>query len=85
MKSDDNNFVGKFKGCKDCDKYLDLYISHFERDTNNIFTLNNQTEDLLPCLFLSVNILHQLIYSKNGGWLNDYMFNHIVELLNVYE
>lgn len=85
MKSEGNSFVDRFNEYGDCEMYLELHSSHLEHATNKICCPNNLLCGLVPEFHLTINALKWLIFSKDCGWINDDMINHVVSVLNVYK
>ena len=52
---------------------------------HNIFKPNDPEEDRLDGLYLTVNALKRVICSHEHGWIDDYMFTQMADLLNFYE
>ena len=75
----------EFQNYETCDDYLDLHFSHLDPALHNIFKPNNPKEKRLEGLFLTVNSLKRVICSYQSGWLNDYVFTQMADLLNFYE
>ena len=85
FKDHGNKSLTKFKDYNTCDEYLDLHFSHLDPALHNIFKPNDPEEDRLDGLYLTVNTLKRVICSHQAGWINDYMFTQMADLLNFYE
>ena len=85
FKKDGKSFLTEFHDYEKCDDFLDLHFSHLDPALHNIFKPNNPEEKGLQGLYLTVDSLKRVICSHQNGWINDYVFTQMADLLNFYE
>ena len=70
-----------FDNLKEYQDYIDLHFSHLITKEHNIFSVKSKTPETCRDIYLTKDALERLVGTAAGGWLNDIIFQQVINLL----